>query len=127
MTETASALSEADQAAVLALIKRQGHGAREAFDISSTALANAAAGLPIKGATIRRIKAGLAKLRAPVCPRCLGIKPGEPSDNGGIPPEGPFTPDLCGPCKKAVVPCAHSNRYPDGHGGEICKDCGCAL
>jgi hypothetical protein len=44
------------------------------------------------------------RLRSTVCPRCLGIEPGTPAGlllDGAV-PEGPFTPDLCEPCRRVV-------------------------
>jgi len=41
-------------------------------------------------------------IRAPVCPRCLGVDPGKPGGKPEEPHSGPFTAELCGACAAAT-------------------------
>lgn len=38
----------------------------------------------------------------PVCPRCVGVTPGEPCGYPDLPHPGPFAAKLCSPCEIAV-------------------------
>lgn len=50
-----------------------------------------------------------ALVRAPVCPRCLGLEPGTPGGTPEEPHPGPFTEGLCAACKPNAV-----HATPDG-------------
>lgn len=43
-----------------------------------------------------------ARMRPPVCPRCLDLTPGTPGGTPDTPHPGPFTGELCAACEKAL-------------------------
>lgn len=42
-----------------------------------------------------------ARMRPPVCPRCLDLTPGTPGGTPDTPHPGPFTDELCAVCERA--------------------------